>query len=441
MDFFKLKEKNTTISTEIIAGVTTFMTMAYILVVNPNILSDSGMDKGALFTATALAAFFGTAFMALLANYPIALAPGLGINAYFAYTVAAKYGWEVALLSVFIEGLIFILLSVVKVREKIFNTIPKNLKYATSVGIGLFITLIGLSNAGIIVVNNGSILALGNIKSITVSISMLGIIITSILIIKKVKGALFWGILSTWIIGIIMQLIGVYEVNPEIGNFSLIPDKLISFPPSIKDINLFTAVSNIKPIKILDFLIIIFSFLFVDMFNTVGALIGVSEKGNFLDKKGNFPKLKQAFLSDALATTVGAVVGTSPTTTFIESAAGIAEGGRTGLTSLTTSLLFLASLIFAPIFITIPSFATSSALIIVGLFMVENIKLIDFSDYSESIPSFIIIFMIPFAYNIADGLVFGILSYVLINLFTNNIKKLNITMIILFIIFSLKLFL
>ena len=441
MDLFKLKENKTTLSTEIFAGITTFMTMAYILVVNPNILSVTGMDKGAIFSSTALASCIGCLLMALLSNYPFALAPGMGLNAYFAYTVAKEYGWEVALLAVFIEGLVFIAFSFFSIREAIFNAIPKNLKNAVSVGLGVFITFIGLQNAGIIIKDPDTAVTLGNIKSVGPLLAMIGVIFIVFLIVKKVKGALFWGILATWGVGIICQLTGLYQVNPDIGQFDLIPNNIISMPPSIKDITLFSAIQNIdfNFTKFANIIIVVFAFLFVDMFNTIGTLIGVSEKANFIDKNGNLPKLKQALLADAIATSAGAVLGASTTTTYVESASGVAEGGRTGLTSVVTGLLFLCALIFSPIFITIPSFATAPVLIVVGLFMIENVVNINFSDYTEGLPAFITIIMMPFAYSIADGLIFGFLSYVILKLLTGKGKEVGKVMYILAILFIIKL--
>nr|WP_317358599.1 NCS2 family permease [uncultured Tyzzerella sp.] len=443
MNLFKLKENGTNVSTEVFAGITTFMTMAYILVVNPNILSSTGMDKGAVFTATAIAAFLGCLMMALLANYPFGLAPGMGLNAYFAYTVANEYGWQLALFAVFIEGIVFLLFSFFNIREAIFNSVPKNLKNAVSVGLGVFITFIGLQNAGIIVKDPSTAVALGNIKSVAPALAMIGVIITAVLTIKKIKGALFWGILITWGLGIVCQLTGLYQVNIEQGQFSLIPEGVVSLPPSIKDINIFAAIESIDfgLVKITDIIIIVFAFLFVDMFDTIGTLIGVSEKANFLDKNGKLPKLKQALLADAVATTAGAMLGTSTTTTFVESASGVAEGGRTGLTSTVTGLLFLIALIFSPIFIAIPGFATAPTLIIVGLFMIENVVNIDFSDYTEGLPAFITIIMMPFAYSIADGLIFGFLSYVFLKVLTGKFKDVSKVMYILSILFVIKLIL
>lgn len=443
MDFFKLKQHNTTASTEVYAGITTFMTMAYILAVNPTVLSAAGMDSGAVFTATALAAFVGTMAMALLANYPFALAPGMGLNAYFAYTVAAEFGWQMALLAVFIEGIIFILFSFINVREAIFNAIPKNLKLSVSVGIGLFITFIGLQNAGIVVHTEATAVTLGDVKSIQVILALIGIIITSFFVIKKIKGGLLWGILATYVLGIICQLLNIYVPNPEAGVYSLIPQGIVSLPPSISEFNLFSALKGIdfSAISFLDMAVVVFSFLFVDMFDTIGTLIGVSEKAGFVDENGKLPKLKPALLADAIGTTFGAVVGTSTTTTFVESASGVADGGRTGLTSTVTAFLFLAALLFSPIFTAIPGFATAPALIIVGLFMIESVVKIDFTDYTEGIPAFFAIIMMPFAYSISEGLVFGVLSYVILKVLTGKAKDVKIVMYVIALLFFIKLIL
>lgn len=442
MNFFKLKENGTNVSTEVFAGITTFMTMVYVLVVNPDVLSAAGMDKASVFTATALASFFGSVLMALCTNYPFALAPSMGLNAYFTYTVAREYGWQVALFAVFLEGIVFLVLSGFNIREIIFNSIPKNLKSAVTVGLGVFITFIGLQNSKIIVGDPATAVTLGNIKSISPILTMIGVIITVALVFKKVKGSIFWGMLITWGIGIILQLTGVYVVNPEIGQFNLIPEQIISLPPSIEKINIFTAFKEIdfSVVKIADIAIVVFSFLFVDMFDTIGTIIGVSEKSNLLDKNGKLPKLKQALFVDAIATTAGAMLGTSTTTTFVESASGVAEGGRTGLTSIVTGVLFLVALLFSPLFIAIPSFATAPALIIVGLFMIENVINIDFKDYTEGLPAFITIIMMPFSYSIADGLIFGFLSYVILKLVVGKWKEISKVMYILSFLFLIKLF-
>lgn len=435
---FKLKENGTNVRTEVMAGITTFMTMAYILVVNPSILSASGMPADAILTTTCLASFIGTVCMALFANYPFALAPGMGLNAYFAFTVVLQYGysWNVALAAVFVEGLIFILLSLINVREAIFNAIPKNLKAATSVGIGLFIAFIGLQNSGVVVGNESTLVAFGNIKSVSVALTLIGTIITVSLVIRKVKGALLWGILLTWIMGIVCELTGIYVVNPDLGMYSMIPTGVISAPPSIAPI---FAKLSFEGMKILDFLIVVFAFLFVDLFDTLGTLIGVSTKAGFIDEDGKLPRIKGALMADAVGTTAGAVLGTSTVTTFVESASGVADGGRTGLTSFTTGILFLVALVFSPIIMAIPSFATAPALIVVGLFMLENVTQIEFSDYTEGFPAFITILMMVVAYSISEGLVFGVLSYVLLKVLSGKAKELNPVIVIIGILFFIQL--
>ena len=435
---FKLKQNNTTVKTEIYAGLTTFMTMAYILIVNPSLLSASGMDAGAVLSATALGAAIGTFCMAALSNYPFALAPGMGLNAYFAYTVVLQmgYSWQMALAAVFVEGIIFIILSLINVREAIFNAIPKNMKSAVSVAIGLYIAFIGMQNAGIIVNEDSTLVTLGNVKDITVFLALVGTIITVVLVAKKVKGALFFGIIITYVIGIICQLVGIYVVNPDAGVYSLIPSGIVSTPPSLAPTFMKMDFSQVLT---WDFFIVMFSFLFVDLFDTLGTLIGVSTKAGYLDKDGKLPRIKGALLADAIGTTAGAVLGTSTVTTFIESASGVTEGGRTGLTSAVVGFLFLIALIFSPIIMAIPSFATSPALIVVGLFMIEQVVNIDFSDYTEGFPAFITIIMMVVAYSISTGLIFGVISYVLIKLFTGRSKELNPVIIIIAILFVLKL--
>jgi len=421
--FFKLKQNGTNVRTEIIAGITTFLTMAYILAVNPNILSAAGMDAHALFTTTAIAAIFGTLVMALWAKLPFALAPGMGLNAFFAFTVVLGMGytWQFALTAVLIEGIIFILLTVFNIREAIVNAIPKTLKTAISAGIGLFIAFIGLQNAGIIVNNEATLVHLGDITSGTALLGLIGLVITSVLIIKKVKGDLLIGIIVTALIGIPM---GITHFNG-----------IASLPPSIEPIFFkfdFTQVFSF------DMLVVVFTFLFVDIFDTLGTLVGVSSKAGMLDKDGKIPNAKKAFMADALGTTIGSMLGTSTVTTYVESAAGVSEGGRTGLTSLVTALCFVIALFFAPIFIAIPGAATAPALILVGLFMMTAIKDLDLTEYSESIPAFICILAMPLTYSIAEGITLGLLSYVLINLLSANFKKLSISMYILAILFILK---
>ena len=449
--FFKLKENGTNVSTEIMAGITTFMTMAYILAVNPNILSASGMDRGAVFTATALSAFIATCLMALLSNYPFVLAPGMGLNAYFAYTVVLGMGytWQAALAAVFVEGIIFIVLSLTNVREAIFNAIPMNLKHAVSVGIGLFIAFIGLQNAKIVVNNDSTLLGLFSFKGsvqagtfnyegITVLLALIGILITAIFLIKNVKGGILWGILITWGLGIICQFAGLYVPNPEIGFYSLLPD--FSNGLSIPSLAPIFAKLQFDGVFSLDFLVILFAFLFVDLFDTLGTLVGVSSKAGMLDENGKLPHIKGALLADAVATTAGAVLGTSTTTTFVESASGVSEGGRTGLTAVTTAILFGLSLFLSPIFLAIPSFATAPALVIVGLYMLSNVISIDFSDMSEAIPCYVCIIAMPFFYSISEGISMGIITYVAINLITGKAKekKISALMYVLAVLFILK---
>lgn len=449
---FKLKENNTTVKTEILAGITTFMTMAYILAVNPSILAATGMDQGAVFTATVLASFVGTACMALFANYPFALAPGMGLNAYFAYTVVLGMGypWQAALAAVFVEGVIFILLSMFNIREAIFNSIPTNLKKAVSVGIGLFIAFIGLQNAKI-VVGGATLVELVSLDAIegatrtdvgvTVILAILGILITSILVIKKVKGNILWGILITWLLGIICQFSGLYVPNPELGYYSLLPD--FSAGLSIPSIAPIFAKLNFTAIPLAEFVVIIFAFLFVDMFDTLGTLIGVASKADMLDKDGKLPRIKGALLADAVATTAGAVLGTSTTTTFVESASGVTEGGRTGLTAMTTAILFALALLLSPIFLAIPSFATAPALVVVGFYMVNQVGAIDFSDFGEGIPAFICFAAMAFFYSISEGICMGVISYVVLNTVTGKAKekKISVVMYILAALFLLKYFL
>ena len=448
---FHLKENKTDARTEVIAGVTTFMTMAYILAVNPNILEASGMDRGAVFTATALSAFIATCLMALLSNYPFVLAPGMGLNAYFAYTVVLGmgYSWQQALAAVFVEGLIFILLSLTNVREAIFNSIPMNLKHAVSVGIGLFIAFIGLQNAKIVVNNDSTLVSVFSFKSavkdgtfnsmgITVLLALIGILVTAVLLVKNIKGSILWGILITWGLGIICQFVGLYVPNPELGFFSLLPDfsngiSVPSMAPTFMKMD-FSIVFS------LDFVVIMFAFLFVDMFDTLGTLIGVASKADMLDKDGKLPKIKGALLSDAVGTSVGAVCGTSTVTTFVESASGVAEGGRTGLTAIVAAILFGLSLFLSPIFLAIPSFATAPALIVVGFLMLTSITKIDFNDYTEAIPCFIAIIAMPFMYSISEGIAMGVISYVVINLVAGKTKekKISVLMYVLAVLFILK---
>lgn len=447
---FKLKENNTTVKTEVMAGITTFMTMAYILAVNPSILSVAGMDANAVLIATALASFVGTVLMAFLANYPFALAPGMGLNAYLTYTVVLGMGytWQLALLAVFAEGIIFIILSLTNVREAIFDAIPLTLKSAVSVGIGLFIAFIGLQNAKIVVGSQSTLVTYQRFKGegfysvgIGAILALIGIIITSWLLIKEVKGAILFGILATWILGVISELVGLYVPNPELGMFSTIPSGIVSFDFSTFG-KTFGQVFNVdfSQIKILDFIVILFAFLFVDLFDTLGTLIGVATKADMLDKDGKLPRIKGALLADSLATTAGAVFGTSTTTTFVESASGVSQGGRTGLTALTTAVLFLISVIFSPVFLAIPSFATAPALIVVGFLMMGNVAKIDFNNLLEAIPAFLCIIAMPLLYSISEGIAVGVISWTLLHLLTGKAKekKLSVLMYILTILFILK---
>ena len=419
-------DKNVTrVRTEILAGITTFLTMAYILAVNPNILSATGMDKGALFTTTVVASAFATLLMAFYAKLPFGLAPGMGLNAFFAYTVCLTMGytWQFALTAVLIEGIIFILLTVTNLREKIVDAIPVTLKNAIGAGIGLFISFIGLQNAGIIVNNDATLISMGNITSGSALLGMIGLVVTSLLLVKKVRGALLFGILITTLIGIPM---GITKF-----------DGIISTPPSIEPIfwqfewhNIFTK----------EMIVVVFTFLFVDMFDTIGTLVGVTTKAGMMDKNGKIPHLKQAFMVDAIGTTAGAMLGTSTITTFVESASGVGEGGRSGLTSFVTAVCFLLSLFLAPFFLSVPGAATAPVLILVGLMMMSSVLKVNFADYSEAIPAFICIIFMPLAYSISDGIVLGMISYVLINLLSGNYRKLSIGMYILAAIFVLKFF-
>ena len=449
---FHLKENGTDVKTEIIAGVTTFMTMAYILAVNPSILSACGMDSGAIFTATALASMIATLCMAAFANYPFVLAPGMGLNVYFAYTVVINMGytWQMALAAVFVEGLIFIALSLTKVREAIFNAIPLCLKNAVSAGIGLYIAFIGLQNAKLVVNNDSTLVTILPIKTtltdgtfncmgITAILTIVGVFVTAILMVKKVKGNILLGILITWLLGIVCQFTGLYVPNPELGFYSLLPDfsaglSVPSITPTLMQLDfskLFTG----------EFLVVVFAFLFVDMFDTLGTLMGVASKADMLDEEGKLPRAQGALLADAVGTSIGAVLGTSTTTTFIESASGVSEGGRTGLTAVTSALLFGLSLFLSPIFLAIPSFATAPALIVVGFLMISSLMKVDFDDLGQGIPAFITMIAMPFMYSISEGIALGVISYVVINVFfAENRKKISPVMYILAVLFAAKYF-
>jgi len=425
--FFKLKENKTTVRTEIIAGITTFMTMAYILAVNPDILLVTGMDKNAVFTATALSAVVATLVMALWAKLPFALAPGMGLNAFFAFTVVLAMGhsWQFALTAVFLEGIIFLLLTAFNVRELIVNAIPMNLKHAISAGIGLFIAFIGMQNAGLIVKSDATMITLGNMGEHTIWIALFGLIVSGVLLALKVKGALLIGIFAAAILGIPLDVTHLPE-----GNW-------VSMPPSLEPI--FFKISFAE-IFSTDMLVVLITFLFVDLFDTVGTLVGVASKANMIDKDGKLPRVKQALFADAVGTTTGALLGTSTVTTYVESASGVAEGGRTGLTALSTAGMFALALFFAPIFLMVPGAATAPALILVGSFMLSPILKINFEDYTESIPVFLTVIMMPLAYSIAEGIVFGMLSYVVLKILTGRTKDVSVVMYILAVLFLAKFF-
>ena len=445
---FKLRENGTTVRTEVVAGITTFMTMAYILAVNPSILSEAGMDANAVLIATCLASFIGTMCMALMANMPFALSAGMGLNAYLAYTVVLGQGlsWQIALFAVFVEGIIFIIMSLTNVREAIFNSIRLTLKQGVSVGIGLFIAFIGLQNAGLCVDSS----TLVTITSFTENFSthgicallaVIGLLVTAILHIRRVKGAILFGIVITWGLGMICQLTGIYVPNPEVGAYSLFPSGIMSVDFSGLS-KTFGQCFNIdfSNVGIFNFIVVVFSFLFVDLFDTLGTLIGVSTKAGMLDENGRLPKIKPALLSDAIATSAGAVLGTSTTTTFVESSAGVAVGGRTGLTAMTTAFLFLLATLFSPLFTSIPSFATAPALIFVGFLMFEEVTKIHFTseNYTEAIPAYLCILAMPLFYSISEGICLGVISYVILQTATGKSKQVNPLMYVLTVLFILK---
>ena len=430
---FKLKEHNTTVKTEIMAGITTFLTMAYILAVNPNLLSASGMDSGAVFTATALASALATFIMAFWANYPIALSAGMGLNAYFAFTVCLGYlqgienPWRIALSAVLVEGIIFIVLSIFKLREAIVNAIPANLKYGITAGIGLFIAFIGLQGAGVVVNDESTLLTLGDFSKPQVVLCLIGVLLTAVMLHFNVKGYILWGILITWGLGIIAELTGWYVVDSENGVYSLIPALSASsfIPPSIAP-TFFKFDFHWIGSHISEFVVIIFSFLFVDMFDTIGTVIGVADKANLLDKDGKLPRAGRVLMADAIGTVAGSMLGTSTITSFVESSAGVAEGGKTGLTAMTTGLMFIVALFLSPIFLAIPGFATAPALIIVGFFMASSIKKMHFDgDIADAVGGYLAFLIMPLTYSIANGIMFGMLAWFAIKIFTGQIKKIH----------------
>lgn len=443
---FKLKEHNTTVKTEVMAGITTFLTMAYILAVNPNMLSASGMDSGAVFTATALASALATFIMAFWANYPIALSAGMGLNAYFAYTVCLGQlqgiddPWKIALAAVLVEGIIFIILSFFKLRETIVNAIPENLKYGITSGIGLFIAFVGLKGAGVVVSDDSTLVALGNFGKPEVALCLIGILVIAVMNHYNVKGSILWGILITWVLGIIAQLTGWYVVDPDAGATSLIPSLSASsfIPPSISSTFCKFDFAWIGS-HVSEFVVIVFSFLFVDMFDTIGTVIGVAEKADLLDEDGNLPRVGRVLMADAIGTVAGSMLGTSTVTSFVESSSGVAEGGKTGLTAMTTGILFLVALFLSPIFLAIPSFATAPALVIVGFFMASSIKKMEFDgDLADAVGGYLAFLMMPLTYSIANGIMFGVLAWFIIKVCTGQLKKIHPVMYIVCALFIIR---
>ena len=445
---FKLKENHTTVKTEVAAGIATFMTMAYILAVNPSILSEAGMDANAVLLATCFASFIGTVCMALMANMPFALSAGMGLNAYLAYTVVLGQGisWQVALFAVFVEGIIFIIMSLTNVREAIFNAIPLTLKKGVSVGIGLFIAFIGLQNAGLCVDSSTLVTITSftenfNTHGICALLAVIGLLITAVLHIKKVSGSILIGIVATWGLGMLCQLAGIYVPDPAVGAYSLFPSGIMSADFSALGLTFAQCFKfDFSAVGMFNFIVIVFSFLFVDLFDTLGTLIGVSTKANMLDENGRLPNIKPALLSDAIATSAGAVLGTSTTTTFVESAAGVAVGGRTGLTAMVTAILFLLATLFSPLFTSIPSFATAPALIFVGFLMFEGVAALSFTEenLAEVIPAYLCILAMPLFYSISEGICIGVISYVVLHAMTGKAKKVAPLMYILSVLFVLK---
>lgn len=443
---FKLKEHNTTVKTEVMAGITTFLTMAYILAVNPNMLSASGMDSGAVFTATALASALATFIMAFWANYPIALSAGMGLNAYFAYTVCLGQlqgiddPWKIALAAVLVEGIIFIILSFFKLRETIVNAIPENLKYGITSGIGLFIAFVGLKGAGVVVSDDSTLVALGNFGRPEVALCLIGILVIAVMNHYTVKGSILWGILITWVLGIIAQLTGWYVVDPDAGAASLIPSLSASsfIPPSISSTFCKFDFAWIGS-HVSEFVVIVFSFLFVDMFDTIGTVIGVAEKADLLDEDGNLPRVGRVLMADAIGTVAGSMLGTSTVTSFVESSSGVAEGGKTGLTAMTTGILFLVALFLSPIFLATPSFATAPALVIVGFFMASSIKKMEFDgDLADAVGGYLAFLMMPLTYSIANGIMFGVLAWFIIKVCTGQLKKIHPVMYIVCALFIIR---
>lgn len=443
---FKLKEHGTDVKTEVIAGITTFLSMAYILAVNPSMLAASGMDQGAVFTATAVSAAIATIIMGVFANYPVALASGMGLNAYFAYTVCpmvAEMGitdpWRVALTAILVEGVIFIILSIFKFRETLVNSVPANLKYGISAGIGLFISIVGLKGAGIVSADASTLVALGNVGSAEVVLAFVGLILIGIMWHFQVKGAILWGILGTWVLGIIAELAGWYAVNPDAGVYSLIPNFSSGIlPPSLAP-TFFKFDFSFVAGHFVNFAAIVFAFLFVDLFDTVGTLIGVADQGGLLNEKGELPNAGPALMSDAIGTVAGAVLGTSTVTSYVESTAGVAEGGRTGLTAISSAVMFVLALFLSPIFLAIPGFATAPALLFVGLLMMKSVLKMKFEgDIADVVGGFLALAMMPFTYSIANGIMFGIVAWVILKVCTAKVKDIHPVMWVAFALFALR---
>ncbi len=443
---FHLKENHTTVRTEVIAGITTFMTMAYILAVNPNMLAAAGMDATAVMIATCLASFVGTICMALMANYPFALAPGMGLNAYFAYTVCGNmgYDWRVALAAVAVEGVIFIILSLTNVREAIFNAIPGTLKKGVSAGIGLFIAFIGLQNAHLVVNNDSTLISYVDFagtfhtQGICAILALIGTFVIAVLYYQGIKGSILIGIAATWILGMLAQAAGLYVIDAENGFYSLYPSFQLTDFTKIGETFGQVFKADFSNVSISNFIVVLFAFLFVDMFDTIGTLVGVATKADMLDKNEKLPRIKQALLADAVATTAGAVFGTSTTTTFVESSAGVGAGARTGLASVVTGFLFLAAIFFAPVFTAIPGFATAPALIFVGFLMLGAVVQIDFNDLTEAVPAYLCLLAMPLMYSISEGIAMGVISYVVINVCCAKTKKITPLMYVLAVLFVCK---
>ncbi len=461
---FKLKRNRTSVKTELVAGVTTFMTMAYILAVNPNILSVAGIPRGGVFIATAVAAVVGTLLMAFMSNYPFVLAPGMGLNAFltFGVVLGMGYSWQFALLAVFVEGIVFLALSLTPVREGIFNSIPLTLKRAVAAGIGLFICFIALQTAKVIVNNDATLVGLVSFKNVdfhtqgvTALVALAGTVLTGFMLVKGWKGAILLGIIATWVLGMLAQATGIYVPNADAGFFSTYPSFTVGdMSNTFREFGA-TVGALFNPdgwthgkgeaartgwtlVKSLDFFVVMFAFFFVDLFDTLGTLIGVSMKGGFLTKEGKLPRISGALCADAIATSVGAVLGTSTTTTYVESASGVMAGGKTGLTAVTSAALFALAILFAPIFLAIPAFATAPALIIVGYMMLSSCADIDWRDAGEALPAFLVIAAMPFTYSISDGIMFGVISYTVINAFAGNFRRIHWIMYILTALFVAK---